>query len=1403
METPFRHVITALCVVLGTTILLGIGALWYLHTDHARVQILNALNHRIPGSVAIQGHRLSLIPGRIDIWNLTIVDVFQEEAAACDHLSVSISWRHLLQGKLHVQSARIEKPRVKISVFPDGEVNFSHIFFDPSADADIADATPVDFFPFLPDAATFSNATLSYEDPRENLFVCLENMDATFAADSLKQAGKTDIRIGSGRMSSPFLNSSFGPVSIQGSLKDGEILPLHLGLSSPGLNAEISGSLSRIRQDPLLSLRVNMDGALSSLQQSLDLKTTLSGRVHIDGTISGPLSNPNAVLKLTGDPAKVSEYSFGRLQVTASLTDRIIALDSFAEPADNSAIRITGGADLRRAFAPGFFSSPVDLSALSAHMQVFLDSVRLDSVHPSATGALNGILDMQSTGYPGDSLKADMRIDLHATRISLHPDAKPIDIRINSQSQWDGGEFRIEQLLAQAGTTRLTATGNWNASDNHVTGNLECRSESLSKSLSPLGIQGPEGSLDIQARLSGTLEQPEWALKMKGSGLGFGEIQLGALDVDAALGPSGILRIIALSLKNKGSELTAKGELPVFSSKSSGSRKPFVFTAAFRRIQAADFLRSSDLQGMIDGNCVLQGTEKSLSGSLQIQAKDLKVRTIRLGNMTGEFQLFEGRIEIGRLFLQNRNSQVDFSGNIQMFEPGSLSFHRTMPFRLSGSGTLLSAEDFIDFMKGKISIAAELEGTSKDITGSATLQSRQLDTDRESFRQKLTDIDLAVDFKENRLNVSRVRAAVAPGESLNASGWVALDRTFDFTLAANGISLNHIGALADTWPAGEGKLFITLTGNGHLDHPRIQGEMLLNPFRFYESSWDHTRVELQLADDLARFHVQSPIRGSVSYAIQTRGYAVELDCLKMDLSPFLQSAGLTETGGTVSGKLSASGNIDSLKTLKADAVFSEFSLNAKGKSVIEGRDLHLGIQNEAVVIPGNRLTLFQEGTLDIGGEARPGRSVSLALNADIPMNAARHFSDALSDLRGNLIISAMMKGPWHSPDTEAFVEIRNAGLILDGSSQDLHDVNGRIRITSKALTVEGIEAQLDSGRIALTGKAGLEGFRIKDLDFQLTASALPVKIDDTLDAKLNADLTLKGTARAPALQGEIAVLEGLYYKPVNLNPIRSLIQRERSFQAHQEIVFPSMIQNTLLDVRIPPRSLFIVDNNLAQLNLSPDMHLTGTLQHPIIQGRTRIDSGTLQYQSTTFTVKKGFIDFINPYTLESVLDIQSQATVQNWTVFLEISGPLDKLNLKLSSSPFLDDNDLLSLLITGKSSRAAIAGTSRGSASSQKMLADLLSASIGSDLKKVSGLDILEVDSTGGRRYVDDDPLKVTFGKIISPQITLKYSVESKGGVTFQRTITEYMFIENILLSGFQDSRGVFGGEVKFRYEFR
>jgi len=85
-------------------------------------------------------------------------------------------------------------------------------------------------------------------------------------------------------------------------------------------------------------------------------------------------------------------------------------------------------------------------------------------------------------------------------------------------------------------------------------------------------------------------------------------------------------------------------------------------------------------------------------------------------------------------------------------------------------------------------------------------------------------------------------------------------------------------------------------------------------------------------------------------------------------------------------------------------------------------------------------------------------------------------------------------------------------------------------------------------------------------------------------------------------------------------------------------------------------------------------------------------------------------------------------------------------------------------------------------------------------------VDILEVE-TGAAEETDDadkaERIRVTVGKQLSPRFTIKYSVEATGGETIQRATSEYRFFEHVLASGFQDTAGVYGGELLFRFDFR
>jgi translocation and assembly module TamB len=87
-------------------------------------------------------------------------------------------------------------------------------------------------------------------------------------------------------------------------------------------------------------------------------------------------------------------------------------------------------------------------------------------------------------------------------------------------------------------------------------------------------------------------------------------------------------------------------------------------------------------------------------------------------------------------------------------------------------------------------------------------------------------------------------------------------------------------------------------------------------------------------------------------------------------------------------------------------------------------------------------------------------------------------------------------------------------------------------------------------------------------------------------------------------------------------------------------------------------------------------------------------------------------------------------------------------------------------------------------------------------MKDATGMDYLEikpndVDNKG------NSGVNVVVGKELSRQMMVKYGVDVRDGETVQRVTTDYKLLENLLMSGFQDTGGAFGGEIKYRLEFR
>jgi autotransporter translocation and assembly factor TamB len=458
---------------------------------------------------------------------------------------------------------------------------------------------------------------------------------------------------------------------------------------------------------------------------------------------------------------------------------------------------------------------------------------------------------------------------------------------------------------------------------------------------------------------------------------------------------------------------------------------------------------------------------------------------------------------------------------------------------------------------------------------------------------------------------------------------------------------------------------------------------------------------------------------------------------------------------------------------------------------------------QELIVPEFEVALIDSGRLRLKGDARVGGRLNMDIDGRIPLTAAKIFSDELADATGILILKGKIAGDTADPQIDARIDLENIGMTVPGLVQKLHDLNGSIHLAPDSIRIDALSGLLDTGSFSVSGNIAHEQFAPTQVNLAIEAKSLPLEVPDTLAVLLNGDIKITGSDRNAEARGEIVLLEGVYYKDVKINLLQMATNRQRAVAPAAEPATIPYFDTVTLNIAVSHRQPFVVQNNLAQLEISPELKIGGSLVHPIVSGRAQVKEGTVTFQKKTFEVKKGIIDFVNPYKTEAEIDIESLAQIRTWRINLGIKGTPENLDITLTSQPAETDADILSLILFGRTAQELSAGEGGAQRTTGQIMAEMIADTFGADIKKTTGVDILQLETNGSSDGQDAAGVKVTVGKHLSDRMTVKYAVESKGGEVVQRAITEYKLLEHILVSGFQDNQGIYGSELVFRIEFR
>jgi translocation and assembly module TamB len=585
----------------------------------------------------------------------------------------------------------------------------------------------------------------------------------------------------------------------------------------------------------------------------------------------------------------------------------------------------------------------------------------------------------------------------------------------------------------------------------------------------------------------------------------------------------------------------------------------------------------------------------------------------------------------------------------------------------------------------------------------------------------------------------------------------------------------HGAGVADIAPAKPGQPGIRLVSlNGTLTGRGLR----INDQRVRDGTLTATTKGSELAAHFDSELAGSVIEGDGKWSL-TDDYpgSVQLSFKRLDL----ERLRLWLRGGQPPGGLQIAGSAEGTLTIAGPALTPDLwkaqlripSFEAGPGPGAAGTNNALALHNAAPIVVS-----MERNVVKVESARLVGRATDLSLSGTIDLQRKNALNLRLSgtfdlaslrDLNqdvygsGTIETGVDIRGPVAQPQIAGRMDIKDVTLNLAELPVVVSKTTGVILFDGSRATIQSLSGESGGGTVSLSGFAGYGG---DALVFRLHADAhgLRVRYPEDFSTVADASLSLTGASDSSTLSGHITVLR------TGFNPRSdfSSILAKSAEPVRTPSAQTGLLSNMHFDVEIDSAPDITFQSSLAQgLQAEASLRLRGTGTNPTLLGRINITGGKLVFFGTPFTVNQGSIAFYNPVKIDPVLNMDLDTKARGVDVILNISGPIDKLNLTPRSDPPMPLSDIVALLATGISPTSDYATLMSGPASPQSMqqmgaqalLGQAIASPVTGPLQRFFGVTRLKIDPTlTGLTGVENNPqARLTVEQQVTPEITFTY----------------------------------------------
>ncbi len=628
--------------------------------------------------------------------------------------------------------------------------------------------------------------------------------------------------------------------------------------------------------------------------------------------------------------------------------------------------------------------------------------------------------------------------------------------------------------------------------------------------------------------------------------------------------------------------------------------------------------------------------------------------------------------------------------------------------------------------------------------------------------------------------------------------------------AAGTVDISGLGA-------GPGFRLVSLTGALHGRGLRINDQPLRDATLSAETKGSElvAHFDSALAGSVIRGDGQWTLADDYPGKVQISFKDLDLERLRVWLRGAKPPGGLKITG-SAEGTLAITGPAIKPDQWKAELRLPSLQVGPGGDLATTGKSLALhnaapiAVTMEHNVIKVQSARLVGQATdLSLSGSVNLQQKNPLELRVDGKLDLAT-LRDLVPDVLGAGIIETgvAIRGPIAQPLIAGRLDIKNATFTLADFPIAISNTNGVIVFDGSRASIQSFSGESGGGTFTLSGFAGYTG---DALVFRLHANAheIRVRYPEDFSTVANASLSLTGASDSSTLSGRITVLR------TGFNPRSdfSSILAKSAEPVETPSVQTGLVANMHFDVQIDSAPDITFQSSLAQgIQAEASLRLRGTGSNPSLLGRISVTQGEIVFFGTPFTVNQGSIAFYNPVKIDPVLDLDLNTKARGIDVILNISGPMNKLNLTPRSDPPMPFSDIVALLATGRSPTGDYATLMSSPASPQSLqqmgasalLGQAIASPVTGRLQRFFGVTRLKIDPTlTSLTGAENNPeARLTIEQQVTPDITFTYitDVTSANPLVVQ---VEWAFSRRWSAVALRDENGLVGLNFVYKRRFK